>query len=896
MIGSDEWLDAGMPPMAGSTCPPTSEPRNPCLHPPEPDAASGEFHLLGPPGTGKTTQLAEVWIPRAIDRFGPSAVAVVSLTRAAAFEVAGRGTELPRRRIGTLHSMGRAALSADGIPLELAQTPDGIKAWNEDRAAFGAEALELSNDGSAVADGLLEQTGLLRGLLTPVDDWPEPVRRFWAAWVMWKRAVQRLDFADLVEKPVEFDAPPPTLDGIGVECLICDEVQDMCRLDMRLVRHWGASVSVLVLAGDPNQCQPAGTLVSMQGGGVKPIEEIEVGDHVVSYFTGKSEFRGLRSQGRRVEETAVRPFMGSMRTLHVGNRSTMCTPEHRVLTRSVKRRYWCLYLMQRGENARVGIAQSRYAHGYGLVVRARSEDADCAWILDCFDSEHDARFAEVWTHARFGLPGQVFVDNGQQKQWPQSRLDALHASLDTDEGMRACLRHYGRSARFPIWLRGQREHTVSVKSFVTQACNVVSGFFEMRSFDAWHSARVEIHSPACEPVYSLKVEPTERGKRLYVADGIVVHNSIYAFRGADPRAFHDPDTFPSDRTRVRDHSYRLPPQVHAFAQRIVQRASDYVPIDYSPRDVTPAEESACGVEFLEYATRGPTASPRALINRIEIELERLDEEGATGDHLRVMVLATSGHMLTGVAAALRKAGIRFGNPLSPESAFNPMRTAHKKIAACLFPLRPDLNSDPEDAASTEPRMWTWRELHEFAQHFRAKGLLRHGGKKIIKDSAASTRADEQIDASDIARVFVDRRFIDELRDRAASGNVCRMIELLEDFTLPAFAKTLEYPWRIAKRDQAQLFAEPRVIVGTVHSVKGGTAGTVFVSPEIAQASSAACRRETHPGVANEVDVLCRVFYVAVTRASRRVFVFAPPKHPGRRSRGQIPWINLRRFA
>jgi len=51
----------------------------------------------------------------------------------------------------------------------------------------------------------------------------------------------------------------------------------------------------------------------------------------------------------------------------------------------------------------------------------------------------------------------------------------------------------------------------------------------------WERVKLEINHYEGK-VYSLSVEPTEDGRRLYVADNIVVGNSIYGFRGADAEA------------------------------------------------------------------------------------------------------------------------------------------------------------------------------------------------------------------------------------------------------------------------------------------------------------------------------------------------------------------------
>ena len=54
----------------------------------------------------------------------------------------------------------------------------------------------------------------------------------------------------------------------------------------------------------------------------------------------------------------------------------------------------------------------------------------------------------------------------------------------------------------------------------------------------WQPVDCKSEGRTREMVYSLKVQPTEGGRRLYIAENIVVHNSIYGFTGATPEAMN----------------------------------------------------------------------------------------------------------------------------------------------------------------------------------------------------------------------------------------------------------------------------------------------------------------------------------------------------------------------
>lgn len=326
------------------------------------------------------------------------------------------------------------------------------------------------------------------------------------------------------------------------EVVLADEVQDFNVAQRIILQKLAEQGAKIVAVGDPNQCHPAGTMIALTGGKEKPIEEIQIGDQVVTYNTKKSYFPGVISQGRKVEEVSCREYVGEMIEIKTKTSSVRCTPNHKCLVKLDANNKYCLYLMLKGQTARVGICRANYPNGFGLTIRAIQEQADKAWLLNIFDTEREARLAEIVTSAEFGLPQMVFENKGQL--FPsQDFINEVYNSIGSNlEKAKNCLFSFGRNFDYPIWNKEQEEYIGSRKYFITQACNLISGFMQVRTFDGtnrggeWESIVANKEADQCK-VYSLKVEPTEDGKRLYVANGVVVHNSIYRFRGADSNAF-----------------------------------------------------------------------------------------------------------------------------------------------------------------------------------------------------------------------------------------------------------------------------------------------------------------------------------------------------------------------
>jgi DNA helicase-2/ATP-dependent DNA helicase PcrA len=214
-----------------------------------------EYRIFGPPGSGKTTTLS-AWIQRGVEAFSGQ-VLVMSFTRAAAVELAGRGLPIDRRRIGTLHSMCFRTVGARRS--QIAEASPLIKEWNArvsipervtpiKTADLGLMG-EKGRGGRLTTVPLFDEYCLARNLLVPESDRVPWVQRFGELWEAWKREHDLLDFTDLIEIVDREEMPPP----LPAVVLFIDEAQDLTPLELRVVRRWGASCDHFVLSGDDQQ-------------------------------------------------------------------------------------------------------------------------------------------------------------------------------------------------------------------------------------------------------------------------------------------------------------------------------------------------------------------------------------------------------------------------------------------------------------------------------------------------------------------------------------------------------------------------------------------------------------------------------------------------------------------
>jgi hypothetical protein len=219
----------------------------------ERDAAlSKEYRVYGPPGTGKTTYLADTIRRIALHR-QTSEILVASFTRTAAHEIASRGLPLNRQHVGTLHSLAYRAIGSPPVAQE------ALPEWNRRHpelqfsistfATTVEESTPTEYAGETEADKLMAEMDSLRARRIPTHLWPVRVQALRRKWDEFKDAEGCVDFTDMIETALTETTAAPGSPKLGY----FDEVQDFTALELALVRHWGAQMDQIVLAGDDDQ-------------------------------------------------------------------------------------------------------------------------------------------------------------------------------------------------------------------------------------------------------------------------------------------------------------------------------------------------------------------------------------------------------------------------------------------------------------------------------------------------------------------------------------------------------------------------------------------------------------------------------------------------------------------
>lgn len=314
--------------------------------------------------------------------------------------------------------------------------------------------------------------------------------------------------------------------------------------------------------------------------------------------------------------------------------------------------------------------------------------------------------------------------------------------------------------------------------------------------------------------------------------------SIYGFAGADPGNLIA-DNLPADRVRVLSESYRLPEMVYRFAVAWIERCQRRQAKDFRPR---PAQ----GAVVRNTAT---WRDPRRIVDSIEEGFARTDQEISPS----AMILGSCSYMLQPVIMELKARGIPFHNPYRRNRGdWNPLSRAtgsiQNRVRAFWY------------GAKAHPPVWTALQMKLWIELVRADGVLKRGVKSFILDLAKDHPA-ALLDVNEYHNFFeggcpfeYDRATLDWLGTNA----------------LESKRRQIRYPIDIIKKHGVDAFEQPRVIVGTIHSVKGGQADHVYILPDL---STEAATQWDRGGEGR--DSIRRTFYVGMTRTFEKLIVCEP---------------------
>ncbi len=362
-----------------------------------------------------------------------------------------------------------------------------------------------------------------------------------------------LDFDDLLTLTVRlFTEHPDVLAHYQerFEHVLVDEYQDTNRAQNEIVLKLAATHHNVCVVGDSDQCLPPGTLVSTPDGEV-PIEAVAEGDLVLG--TGGA----LSTLGGVVTAAVEGQYDGPMVEVRAGGRTIRGTPHHLVPARlTFPRGLHLVYLMYRADRGyRVGPALTDDDVGWILAVetevardgslfrpgRASSQNEIAIDEVEAKDLMEDhllhREFAHVWPTGA-SAPVEVTMFDGD-KSWREA--------LDVAKSVAAA---GGLDLRRRMAIGGVIYDLMPLSHLYPEMTVLVRGDDGALTPTIVDSVERVSYSG---PVYDLEVDRLHS----YVANDVLVHNSIYRFRAADIRNILEfEQAFPDVTVITLEQNYR----------------------------------------------------------------------------------------------------------------------------------------------------------------------------------------------------------------------------------------------------------------------------------------------------------------------------------------------------
>jgi superfamily I DNA/RNA helicase len=533
----------------------------------------GPLLILAGAGSGKTRVLTHrIAYLVATDAARPDEILAITFTNKAAGEMRDRAGMLVGRRVRamwvmTFHAACARMLRADAH--RLGYTRQFTIYDQADARRLVKRSLDaLGVDPKRFTPGAIHaQISDAKNKLRDADAYGQMVGSFFEQTVadvyrVYERELHRMnamDFDDLLVRAVNvLELFPEVRERYagGFRHVMVDEYQDTNHAQNRWLQLLAGEHRNLMVVGDDAQCLAEGTPVTMADGVSRPIEQMRPGDSVMSGY-GSGDFRpaqvlnvhrSVRTDGIAVTTASGRRIVSTPEHVHFAGFVLGHTPADHGL------RFGSPHLRPntytRTEVRRRRLAISLCGDGRGRTPMHRV-------ALFGYDEPGRQKLEAL------GLAVRPARRDSHGWRYETASKD-MGTIVNVAERISTAL---GDVSICPTARLGGGGGTAANSLPFTRASAVRPGmvmFDERGGFDLVESVEaVELD----RPVYDLDIEHTHN----FIASGIVTHNSIYGFRGADiSNILEFEDTFPDAHVIKLEQNYRSTQTILDAANAVIR--------------------------------------------------------------------------------------------------------------------------------------------------------------------------------------------------------------------------------------------------------------------------------------------------------------------------------------
>jgi superfamily I DNA/RNA helicase len=518
----------------------------------------GPLLILAGAGSGKTRVLTHrIAFLVASDFAQPNEILAITFTNKAASEMRERVELLVGRRtramwVMTFHAACARMLRADAPRLGYTRSFT-IYDQADSRRLVKRSLDELGIDPKRYTPGAIHtQISDAKNRLRDPDDYGKLVGSYFEQTVadvyrLYQRELHRMnamDFDDLLVQAVSvLELFPEVRErySTAFRDVLVDEYQDTNHAQYRWLQLLAGERRNLAVVGDDAQCLIEGTRITMADGTDRPIEAVRAGDSVLSGY-GSGDFRGAKvlrvHRSERSDGVAITTASG---------RRLVSTPEHV---------HFAGYVDQGRARARTAPARPRLEVSLCGDRRGRTPMHRIA--LFGYDKAGRERLESLGLSvrpARRGSDGWRYETSCKDMATLQATADRITTALG-DVSIRPTAR-----------LGSNAERLTGNSLPFMPASSVRPGMVMFDGEGGYELVESVERVELDRPVYDLDIEHTHN----FIANGIVTHNSIYSFRGADiTNILNFTDDFPDAHVVSLEQNYRSTQTILDAANAVIR--------------------------------------------------------------------------------------------------------------------------------------------------------------------------------------------------------------------------------------------------------------------------------------------------------------------------------------